>query len=160
MKILRGGRFTKMINPLTHFDYLLMNLNRIKIFSLKSDFPIKQYFLFLTEWSKIDPALIFITLLTIVLVTIFIIPDKCKKLYEGLKRKLLISDTWRITKNSLLRDSDWDLICYNHKICLAVSSLISLTLARFVNCCVHVTMVLQNKRVVKQFAKASRQTML
>ena len=48
---------------------------------------------FSQKWSKIDPVVIFITLLTIILVTIFIIPDKHKKLYEGLKRKLLISNT-------------------------------------------------------------------
>ena len=53
----------------------------------------------LTKWSKIDPVLIFIALLTTTLVTIFIIPDNSKKLYEGLKRKLLICDTWLLTKS-------------------------------------------------------------
>ena len=43
--------------------------------------------------AKLILSVIFITLLTTILVTIFIIPDKYKKLYEGLKRKLLICDT-------------------------------------------------------------------
>ena len=55
--------------------------------------------LILTKCSKIDPVLIFITLLTIALVTIFIIPDKYKKLYEGLKRKLVICGTWLVVKS-------------------------------------------------------------
>ena len=54
----------------------------------------------LTKCSKIDPVLIFIALLTTALVTIFIIPDNSKKLYEGLKRKLLICDTWPSQKLS------------------------------------------------------------
>ena len=49
--------------------------------------------------AKLILSVIFITLLTTILVTIFIIPDNSKKLYEGLKRKLLICDTWLLTKS-------------------------------------------------------------
>ena len=57
--------------------------------------------------AKLILSVIFITLLTTILVTIFIIPDKYKKLYEGLKRKLLICDTCvsqKLKKLSVLED--------------------------------------------------------
>ena len=52
-----------------------------------------QIFQFSQTAAKLILSPLFIALLTTTLVTIFIIPDNSKKLYEGLKRKLLIYDT-------------------------------------------------------------------
>ena len=58
-----------------------------------------QIFQFSQTAAKLILSPLFIALLTTTLVTIFIIPDNSKKLYEGLKRKLLICDTWLLTKS-------------------------------------------------------------
>ena len=58
-----------------------------------------QIFQFSQTAAKLILSPLFIALLTTALVTIFIIPDNSKKLYEGLKRKLLICDTWLLTKS-------------------------------------------------------------